>query len=701
MGFLQNIRERLPSVELTPEGVLSIQPSAVQRRVREKSASNLLRLIASNNFNLFDVNSYEGFIWKHNTHIWVYRCVRVLVNAAIRVRPQQVRQYVQKRIRKEEPLPYNHPAVTILEDPNIDDTAADLIEKIIVSWNLTGIWYLAYEPAEHELWHLRSDRVTINPDPKKFIRDFTYTVNFEPTTFPRDVVVYDKFYNPNNDYYGLSPLQAATNSINSHLRAQGWNLNFFKNSAMPAGLLTTDYPFSGPDDAMVKLIKAQWADLYGGWEKHGSIAVMGGGLKYEPITPTHVEMEFGDLLDKARDEIFSAFGVPKIFANAREAENYSNLTGYLRMLWYQTLIPMYIKIGQTYDKYLNQRFAEKGERIHTKFDYSQVEELREDVRKEAEASRMLVLSGQRLINEAREKRGEPPLEGGDVTLIPMSMVRLDQAGSVLGGKIPATGQTPKKAIEKSIFKSRSERLRHWTKTKTIVTSNERKLIKILIAIFTDWQEEIIRNLPGDKAEKAIDVESVMFDVEAAKEMLERAGAPILEDSIDKGGKRVLATINSSVSFDLHDTRVEELLQAATQRFKNEIAEGHWERMKDSLSEGIREGENSRQLAERVRETMGHEINNAPTVARTEINPRYQEGQREGMRQSGVVKKKEWLAAFTDNSREEHLAADGQQVGLDDSFEVGGELLQYPGDPSGSASNIINCLCDMLAVLEEE
>ena len=124
-------------------------------------------------------------------------------------------------------------------------------------------------------------------------------------------------------------------------------------------------------------------------------------------------------------------------------------------------------------------------------------------------------------------------------------------------------------------------------------------------------------------------------------------------------------------------------------------------MKASLSEGIHNGENSRQLAERVRETMGHEINNAPTVARTEINPAYQSGNLEGMRQSGVVKKKEWLSAFTANSRDEHVSADGQKVGLDDYFIVDGEPLQYPGDPSGSASNIIGCLCDTLPVLEGE
>ena len=93
--------------------------------------------------------------------------------------------------------------------------------------------------------------------------------------------------------------------------------------------------------------------------------------------------------------------------------------------------------------------------------------------------------------------------------------------------------------------------------------------------------------------------------------------------------------------------------------------------------------------------------NAATNARTEVLPRYHEGQVEGMRQSGVIEKKEWLSAFADDSRDEHMAADGQVVGIDESFVVGGESLAYPGDPGGSATNIINCLCDVLPVVSEE
>jgi hypothetical protein len=44
------------------------------------------------------------------------------------------------------------------------------------------------------------------------------------------------------------------------------------------------------------------------------------------------------------------------------------------------------------------------------------------------------------------------------------------------------------------------------------------------------------------------------------------------------------------------------------------------------------------------------------------------------------------------TRQEHADADGQSVGLNETFSVSGEDLMYPADPSGSPGNTYNCLC---------
>jgi hypothetical protein len=49
----------------------------------------------------------------------------------------------------------------------------------------------------------------------------------------------------------------------------------------------------------------------------------------------------------------------------------------------------------------------------------------------------------------------------------------------------------------------------------------------------------------------------------------------------------------------------------------------------------------------------------------------------------------------------HVLADGQLRKPGEAFEVGGEKLQYPRDPSGSPENTINCTCLVYPHLSDE
>jgi len=55
----------------------------------------------------------------------------------------------------------------------------------------------------------------------------------------------------------------------------------------------------------------------------------------------------------------------------------------------------------------------------------------------------------------------------------------------------------------------------------------------------------------------------------------------------------------------------------------------------------------------------------------------------------------WITAGDERVRMAHAAANGQRRGLDGVFIVGGEALRFPGDPNGSAGNIINCRCNLV------
>lgn len=83
---------------------------------------------------------------------------------------------------------------------------------------------------------------------------------------------------------------------------------------------------------------------------------------------------------------------------------------------------------------------------------------------------------------------------------------------------------------------------------------------------------------------------------------------------------------------------------------------------------------------------------ARMIARTETHGAANFGAVEAARETGLLLDKEWIAAEDERTREDHAAASGQVVGMNEPFIVGGEAMAYPGDPAASADQVINCRC---------
>ena len=81
------------------------------------------------------------------------------------------------------------------------------------------------------------------------------------------------------------------------------------------------------------------------------------------------------------------------------------------------------------------------------------------------------------------------------------------------------------------------------------------------------------------------------------------------------------------------------------------------------------------------------------IVRTEINRASNFGSIEGIRSLRIPMEKEWLPSGAADPREWHQVHD--VVDLNDSFDIGGEPLDYPLDPTGSAMNTINCGCSIV------
>lgn len=117
----------------------------------------------------------------------------------------------------------------------------------------------------------------------------------------------------------------------------------------------------------------------------------------------------------------------------------------------------------------------------------------------------------------------------------------------------------------------------------------------------------------------------------------------------------------------------------------------------AVAAGISADETTPGIIKRILRTRGLSPYRAETIARTETHNAAlyanKESARNLQRETGVVLMKKWLPAQDERTRESHRAmADHEAIPLDNQFLVGGERLDRPGDPDGSARNVINCRC---------
>lgn len=80
---------------------------------------------------------------------------------------------------------------------------------------------------------------------------------------------------------------------------------------------------------------------------------------------------------------------------------------------------------------------------------------------------------------------------------------------------------------------------------------------------------------------------------------------------------------------------------------------------------------------------------AERIARTEVIGASNSATHAGAVATGFDLDKEWIAYIDDKTRESHINLNGQTVDKNDNFSNG---LEYPGDPSGEAEEVINCRC---------
>jgi len=149
----------------------------------------------------------------------------------------------------------------------------------------------------------------------------------------------------------------------------------------------------------------------------------------------------------------------------------------------------------------------------------------------------------------------------------------------------------------------------------------------------------------------------------------------------------------------------EYLQFAHNRMVG-IGQALWEKLRGELVEGFQAGEGIREIAARLQQVAALSTPRALATARTEVIGAANGGSYTQMLAAGFDASevtKVWLATEDTRTRISHRHADNQGVELTGEFQLdiykgdvktGEEGLEFPGDPTGTPGNVINCRCSL-------
>ncbi|MDV7269992.1 phage portal protein [Thioclava sp. A2] len=299
-----------------------------------------------------------------------FRCVKLIAEAAAAL--PLVCQDAERRYEI-------HPMIELIRRPNPGQGRAELFEALYGQILLSGDGYVEAVSAEpglpRELHVLRSDRMSIVPGADGWPIAYDYAVGGRKHRFAMGAgaapVCHIKSFHPQDDHYGLSPMQAAATALDVHNSASAWSKALLDNAARPSGAII----YKGAD-GQGTLSPDQYDRLVFEMETHhqgarnaGRPMLLEGGLDWKPMGFSPSDMEFHQTKASAAREIAVAFGVPPMLLGIPGDATYANYAEAHRAFYRLTVLPLATRVTAAVAGWLS---GHLGEDVGLKPDLDQI-----------------------------------------------------------------------------------------------------------------------------------------------------------------------------------------------------------------------------------------------------------------------------------------------------------------------------------------
>lgn len=647
----------------------------------------------------------KKFLARYADQAWVFICIAILQTKLAGV---PIKIYKRPTAGKPaEELP-DHPLKALLDKANPFMNGYSLIEGTMGFLGLSGDSYWVLDEFLNGLpsaiYPIDPSKVKILANKDKFITGYVYEPmpGVSPIFFQPEEIIHFKTWNPLDPFHGMPPLAAARDQADLIMSADRYNKAFFENSAEPGGVLLSDQPL---DENSFKRIQVAWKKMHQGERKAYKTAILDGGLKWQDVTKSHRDMQFVDLKHMSREDVLGVYRIPPAMAGIYTDAKYDNADMQRRTFWQDTMTAWVRLFEGAINAGLIQPYDQT---VFAAFDLSSVPELQEDKQQKAQEDEILTRSGIKTINEIRGERKLPKVAWGDTWNAPVGLMPIDQPRGQQDTPpepAPAPKDPPKPGKSKSFllreaawldFKGLTERQEMGWRggLARLFNLQEREVKDALRRMWEKKATQARLDPQGGKVKQAID--AIIFNGVEGRSMFRKEGRKLMQTTLFQSAASQAAR-HSMGALDLTNPRVARWLDEKAYKFADEVNDTTETALRAQLEAAVKNGESVSEAAKRIEDLFDAARGwRSERIARTEVVSASNKGAVELYVQNGV-QRVEWLTARDNDVRDSHQI-DGQARNVGDKFSNG---LEFPGDPQGTADEIINCRCAIAPAAPKE
>ena len=362
----------------------------------------------------------------------VYRCINEISNNASRVKINL--------FRGDQELD-NHPLLDLLYNPSPTMSQVEWFQALYSYLLISGNNYMLSVGGDNtpptELYNLRPDRMKIRSGTRAMPVAYDYMLKGQivesydvDQATGASKVKHIKLFNPLDDYYGMSPMQASSVDIDQHNLANKHNVNLLQNGARPSGAVI----FNPKDETggHVQLSDVQRNQLmndvnqrFSGTGNAGKPMLLEGDFEWKEMGLSPKDMDFIQLKNMSAKDIALVYGVPSQLIGIPDSQTYSNFAEAKLALYNETIIPLLDRIQGDLNEWLVPMFNEQG--LELRYDIDSIPAMAEQRKRVFESVSAGVKEGILTRNEAREQLGYEPIEGADSLLVSANLMPLNLA----------------------------------------------------------------------------------------------------------------------------------------------------------------------------------------------------------------------------------------------------------------------------------